>query len=291
MSELFDCEEGTGPGPRGDTPCPICQEDIEVDTETITHAACRTTFCQECLYAWVRQQKIDEFATCPIDRYIIGAGEEETEDGSEEEVDLSGPNTFDEEPEDHSDDEDEEDEMFLGRDWDSDRIVVDSIEGDLTGFGTQLANERSHNENNIRAGADEFEETAVFPRQRRGAVVFDAPVSLATTAAPSQPEQPNLAANTINIEAIGDGHGISRGPIVEQLRERQREQGESHSPAGAERQLHSSAHRTWVGFVDAVLALRRNYSIPDDLSLDAISGIPIGVLHSAWSAAIRRAGS
>jgi hypothetical protein len=195
------------------------------------------------------------------------------------------------EPEDHSDDKDGEDDMFPERDWDGDQIMVDSMEGGVTDLGTQPINERSHNDDNIRAAAGEFEEAAIFPRERRGAVVFDEPLSLATTAAPSQPSQPTPAAITNNIETIGDSRSISRGLIAEQLRKRQREQGESNSPAGVERQLQSSAHLTWVGFVDAVLDLRRNYSIPDDLSFDAISGIPIGVLHSAWSAAIRGTGS
>jgi hypothetical protein len=185
MPELFDCEEGTGPGPRGDTPCPIRQEDIEVDTETITHTACRTTFCQERLYAWVRQQKMEEFATCPIDKYVIGIGEEEErEDGSEKELSLSEPDNSDvDEPEDYSDDKDEEDNVFPGRDRDGHQIMVDSIGGGVTDLGTQPANERSHNDDNIRAAAGEFEEAAIFPRERRGAVVFDAPLSLATTTA------------------------------------------------------------------------------------------------------------
>jgi hypothetical protein len=58
-----------------------------------------------------------------------------------------------------------------------------------------------------------------------------------------------------------------------------------------QRRLQSSAHLTSVAFLSAVLALRRNYSISDDLSFDAISGIPIGVLHGAWSAAIGGTGS
>jgi hypothetical protein len=85
MPELIDCEEHTGPWPRGDDVCPICQDIIEEHTPSVTHTKCSTTFCQECIYHWVVQQDQGEFATCPMDRDIIGVGEREEEEPDHEE--------------------------------------------------------------------------------------------------------------------------------------------------------------------------------------------------------------
>lgn len=90
MPKICDCEESNGAGPRGDSICPICRENLEPSTKTFTHTRCRTLFYRECLYTWVIQQEKGDFAICPIDRDIIGFGErEESDDGSEENFDLS----------------------------------------------------------------------------------------------------------------------------------------------------------------------------------------------------------
>lgn len=73
MTQLADCTDGKGPGPRTETLCLICKESFQMDTETITHAVCRHTYCRECLCQWVRDQRRTGLRpTCPMDRrYLV----------------------------------------------------------------------------------------------------------------------------------------------------------------------------------------------------------------------------
>jgi Ring finger domain len=105
MPEFVDCEEHTGPGPRGDDVCPICQDTIEERTPSVTHIKCGTTFCQECINQWVVQQNEGEFATCPMDRDIIGVDEREEEEPNDDQDE--------EEYEEEEEEEEGEDEMLV----------------------------------------------------------------------------------------------------------------------------------------------------------------------------------
>lgn len=86
MPQLIDCEEHTGPGPRGNE-CPICWDIIEEHVPSVTHVNCGNIFCQDCIYKRVVEQESGELARCPMDRGVIGVGEHEEEEDEEEDED------------------------------------------------------------------------------------------------------------------------------------------------------------------------------------------------------------
>lgn len=101
----------------------------------------------------------------------------------------------------------------------------------------------------------------------------------------SQNKPPSPAGNTIDSQVAVITHSVSSLSVNEQLQEHERRR--SEVSAHTEYLLQSSAHCMWVEFVDASLALRRNYSIPDGGLLNAITGIPIGVLQNVRTVAIK----
>lgn len=143
MPEIIDCEARTGPGAEGETTCPICLEAIEQDTETLTHIICKNTFCRECLQRWVQEQKQGGFAGCPIDRLIIGIGD------NDEVLDPMEVDDAEHYDDDHLEEEggfSTVDEVLAGESgdfgWDLDifvdyQFLINSMQDDLTGRHVQ----------------------------------------------------------------------------------------------------------------------------------------------------------
>lgn len=76
---LSTCDVSTGPGVRSDD-CSICRDRIESNKPTITHKACKTTWCSACISGWLKTLDYDERVLCPICRVKMKIVEEDYDD-------------------------------------------------------------------------------------------------------------------------------------------------------------------------------------------------------------------
>lgn len=76
---LSTCDVSTGPGVRSDD-CSICRDKIVSIKPTITHKACKTTWCSACISGWLKTLDYDEQVLCPICRVKLKIIEDDYND-------------------------------------------------------------------------------------------------------------------------------------------------------------------------------------------------------------------